>query len=626
MGLRPLVDQRKSKRSPKRKDFRETYNFATNLLLIDVLDDYRADPFSDPIAHTQPGSEGMPAPPLTEERSIENRTPAGQESLQSFVSHAHAHFLRQHRTHLFQLVLIGQEARFIRWDRAGAAVGQRFNYVAHPEFIAGFLWKFAHMTNSQRGMDATVSLASKQETKLFVDAVRSFCDDMDAGTKNGVPVRQLPQARWTLEDSETWPTWKVSVGEGPEGITTDLIVRRPFMFHTEIFSRGTRAYIAYDIRARRLVFLKDTWRVHNDFVESEFETLQQLEENCVPHVPFALDGGDVCDPNKDSGTVQMTKNDVLLEHFPELWCRPDAMPSTHVHHRVVQEIMYPLDDSVSERDFVQALRDALVAIHHAYQKLNINHRDISAGNVMLSADGRGILIDWENAGRENDGDTWSGTWPFVSVKRGLNPRKQRDLVDDLESIFWVLVYLGLRYYATRPDARSTLVLEEAYWDGQGNTLCGATKVSWIKEGIPQSLSFRSPVFDALVRKANMAWTAAYAAEEALARGHGSFPEINTVQCVHDPVQWIGMFETVLWMFAEMAEAGTEDPGLHPPNASQAPLPVPPLPSPAPNPRSPSPKVYNTRAKRKADEEEDRLQRNGGYGPDCPRRSKRIRTK
>ncbi|KAI0090915.1 hypothetical protein BDY19DRAFT_663872 [Irpex rosettiformis] len=41
-------------------------------------------------------------------------------------------FNRQHRTHVFQLLVFGDEARFVRWDRAGASVSGKFNYVEHP--------------------------------------------------------------------------------------------------------------------------------------------------------------------------------------------------------------------------------------------------------------------------------------------------------------------------------------------------------------------------------------------------------------------------------------------------------------------------------------------------------------
>ncbi|KAI0752279.1 hypothetical protein BC629DRAFT_1256541, partial [Irpex lacteus] len=47
-------------------------------------------------------------------------------------SYAEQTFSHQHRTHLFQLLVLGNEIRFIRWDRAGASVSGKFNYVEDP--------------------------------------------------------------------------------------------------------------------------------------------------------------------------------------------------------------------------------------------------------------------------------------------------------------------------------------------------------------------------------------------------------------------------------------------------------------------------------------------------------------
>lgn len=43
-----------------------------------------------------------------------------------------------------------------------------------------------------------------------------------------------------------------------------------------------------------------------------------------------------------------------------------------------------------------------VAIDKAYDSSGLLHRDISYGNVMIAADGRGVLTDWDHAGTKED--------------------------------------------------------------------------------------------------------------------------------------------------------------------------------------------------------------------------------
>lgn len=361
IGVRKQSSSHKRKRQSRRTDFREHYNFATGLLAIDVLEDRAADPFADPFDYMPSGSTA-PFPPLCEQRPLQRPTVAAKNALESFTSRAHSHFLRQHRTHYWQIILLGSEARILRWDHAGAAVSQRFSYTVHSELIATFLWRFAHVDDARRGFDTTASLPSKEETGLFVTAVREFLHNMSAGVKDGAPVRQLTKARCTLdEDTKTWPTWKMHVTNPETGSATDLVVRRAFVFHRDVFSRATRAYIAYDLGARRLVFVKDSWRLARSFPEPEFRTLQQLLAQNIPHIPAALYGGDVCEPGDDgvSGPEHATTNQNFLADT-RYWSHPEAVIIKHMHHRIVQDIAYPIDENVSPRDFVQALHDALI--------------------------------------------------------------------------------------------------------------------------------------------------------------------------------------------------------------------------------------------------------------------------
>ncbi|CAL1696085.1 unnamed protein product [Somion occarium] len=131
------------------------------------------------------------------------------------------------------------------------------------------------------------------------------------------------------------------------------------------------------------------------------------------------------------------------------WRLPcEAMPKL-VHHRLVQELVYPLASVVSSKENLQAIRDAVETIKVARKVGRSLHRDISTGNIMIGKNGRGILNDWDQAIKllSSNAHTYrTGTWAFISVHLLRNPRKPHDVYDDLESAFWVLLSISLEYF------------------------------------------------------------------------------------------------------------------------------------------------------------------------------------
>ncbi|KAI0294370.1 hypothetical protein BC826DRAFT_865491, partial [Russula brevipes] len=88
----------------------------------------------------------------------------------------------------------------------------------------------------------------------------------------------------------------------------------------------------------------------------------------------------------------------------------------------------------------------------AYNKTRILHRDVSAGNILITDKGSGILIDWDLSKKVKEYTepkprlhSRTGTWQFISVARLLDPwSSPHQVSDDLESFFWVLLYQIVR--------------------------------------------------------------------------------------------------------------------------------------------------------------------------------------
>ena len=387
----------------------EYYNFATSLLGIEIRRAPEADPFTEPedyeSSRASPSSGGTPnSPPSSSSKAVppsppsvsraglptshqrsdvspermqqgephqrpdsqtsssgpthhpvERETEEGVVFRRSLVSHAYAQFARQHRTHFFQLILVDRWARFVRWDRSGAVVSSRFDYVLEPAFLCEFLWRFAHLSDERRGLDPTATLASRKEISLFEEAVKAFLSDMEAGLQDGRPLRHLPGAEKTLDPSETYPTWRVRVPKETSSGYMDLIIRRPFAGHSSLLGRATRAYIAYDLHEQRLVFMKDAWRIDHPKLQAESKTYGFLKQHGVPFVPELLSGGDVMS-RKGKPQRTLTQTYAVLA---EEWCRYGGSFERYFHHRVVQDIAYPLDSALDEREFLQAIHDSI---------------------------------------------------------------------------------------------------------------------------------------------------------------------------------------------------------------------------------------------------------------------------
>lgn len=83
------------------------------------------------------------------------------------ISYATEVFARQHRCHCFSVSMSGSRARLMLWDRAGAIATRSFDIKKEPEILCEFVWRFAHMTEAQRGLDMTVKPASPAEEAVF---------------------------------------------------------------------------------------------------------------------------------------------------------------------------------------------------------------------------------------------------------------------------------------------------------------------------------------------------------------------------------------------------------------------------------------------------------------------------
>ncbi|KAI0087816.1 hypothetical protein BDY19DRAFT_1010668 [Irpex rosettiformis] len=373
-------------------------------------------------------------------------------------------FNHQQRTHIFQLLVFGQYARFIFMDHSGAIVSERVDYTTCPGDLGEFFWRMNYMTDKARGVDSTSSRAVNDEKELFTSTVKELLNHMKDPLHK---QRMIPDAELTLDAK--YPVYRMSVREdqvetkeGGRGrkeaevtvATMELLVQRPIFDSVSPLGRSTRGYIAGPVSSKEPLFLKDTWRADQALLKAESEIYRLLEKYGVPRVPRLICGGDV---KEGTGSTQRTICAVWAKRVQnELHLDIVFNPiRDHTHARLVQRLAYPIETATNSKELTQAFDDALMIEAVAKAPGKLLHRDISAGNVMLGdkdGDHIGLLADWDHATETESVDGYkhqlfrTGTWPFMSIALLRDPEKPHDILDDLEAHFWTFVYAALHRF------------------------------------------------------------------------------------------------------------------------------------------------------------------------------------
>ncbi|TFY59278.1 hypothetical protein EVG20_g7847, partial [Dentipellis fragilis] len=234
---------------PKRSDASETPNTNwTNIQLFIERKPHLSDPFHDPA----PGADRK------EHRFVKDSDDA-TESRGQMISYASAQMTMQFRQFCFSISIIkGDEARLMRWDRGGAIVSERFNFVKDPAPLLEFLWRFNHLSPEQRGMDPSVSPATAEEVAMAVEAKIAAEGD---------------------------PVHKMHIKNDADKVDHYYLVSRPTAYSIGVCGRSTRGYIAMDMETKGRVWLKDSWRIDTPEMPKEFKIYEKLREKNVSNVP-----------------------------------------------------------------------------------------------------------------------------------------------------------------------------------------------------------------------------------------------------------------------------------------------------------------------------------------------------
>ncbi|KAI0323657.1 hypothetical protein GY45DRAFT_1222231, partial [Cubamyces sp. BRFM 1775] len=215
------------------------------------------------------------------------------------ISYAEKLFEYQHRTELYMFIIIGRTFRITRWDRSGTLVTRRMDYVSNPQVLCDALWYISQMTNTALGFDPSAERVVRGSTYYTMMNKASFSDISDIDHTERI-LKTLPEdgcvykyVREMFRESlqRNWPRYCLEVPDG-DG-TRSFLVAKPVFQAPGMAGRGTRGYVALDLKTGRFVWLKDAWRTHYELVDQEGAVLATLNEAKVANVPTLICHGDI---------------------------------------------------------------------------------------------------------------------------------------------------------------------------------------------------------------------------------------------------------------------------------------------------------------------------------------------
>ncbi|EED83810.1 predicted protein [Postia placenta Mad-698-R] len=358
----------------------------------------------------------------------------------------------QPRQFCFMVVVAGCYARILRWDRAGAIVSEAFEFVEDPSIMVTFLYNYMTMTQEERGFDTSVVAAPRHEIDEMIAWKVGMVEDGRLSDYHTERFKEAMETKWPIykvtiprEDliSAAELGRKVNKAGAPKDSSQSgsdipaedltLLIGRPLSMSNSPTGRSTIGYVAFDMRGKRLVFMRDSWPLDSPLRTTERTVYKDLWQKRVTNIARPISGGIVKNGDKIHRTItQKYRNTV---HGNDTRAR--------IHFRLITDEVYePLDNCKCSYELILVLSDAI----KGKANIMVKRTGPKVGQVV------GILIDWDlckykdqlNKGSSNP--THSGTWQFSSAMLLQYPMKLRQVSDDLESFVHVLHWTILMWY------------------------------------------------------------------------------------------------------------------------------------------------------------------------------------
>ncbi|KAJ6511928.1 hypothetical protein C8R47DRAFT_673312 [Mycena vitilis] len=377
-------------------------------------------------------------------------------------------------------------ARIFRFDRTGFRATSAFNWLDNPAILPTFFFRLYHLPHGtvtrMDGQDDTISIPTSKDKQRMYDALcaNSFYNKMYATEKDATEHSLWIKAVRFYDDPET--------KERVSKIVNCFTIGPVLSYADGLFSRATHVYrvILKEDEGEdppRIYALKDVWRQACRRPETDFyDAIAKHYEGD----PAALKGMAECHGSIDlslaTGDPAQTWNPSL--HITRSTMEGDPRLERHHTRTLLTPVGTPLKQFTSTKSMVHALYTAVLQHRIAYEA-GVLHRDVSEGNILFEEivepgeDPKGFLLDWDYAeftqeglksfnknfpGRADEHKLYediakslkdmTGTLPFMAIQILANNVAHAPH-HDLESIYWVLVWMILRHTEhTNPEKRN----------------------------------------------------------------------------------------------------------------------------------------------------------------------------
>ncbi|KAJ2538014.1 hypothetical protein GGF49_006146, partial [Coemansia sp. RSA 1853] len=312
---------------------------------------------------------------------------------------------------------------------------------------------------------------------IFVHDKVLSSEAMDVSTSDGRRVFVELLTNWSM--CESWrlgydPTirfdaglkhWEIDVCDSETQLTRSYICASICCSAYSTFGRHTRCFVAHEKTAgpvsasnqdSSMVLIKDSWAQatgpDSDAVCDEVAYLREirdaLADDCALEGTYPrLEAGGVVQI-KYAGGVADDNTQLMLKDIGE---DTRAKVPARIHRRIVMSpVGNPLQRVESADELIVVVGDVMAAHSAIAKQCGLLHRDLSVNNIMFHRDKdgvRGMLIDFNNACRITDMQTaeWqdrTGMLPFMSIGDLELSNVKRTILDDWESLIYILCWLG----------------------------------------------------------------------------------------------------------------------------------------------------------------------------------------
>ncbi|KAF6742769.1 hypothetical protein DFP72DRAFT_829701, partial [Ephemerocybe angulata] len=299
--------------------------------------------------------------------------------------------------------------------------------------------RLVHFDRSGLYFSPYVDIHEDPYTFVKLVAGLTACDEEILGLDTSI--------QWTIDKKtgrKIAGTIEAPSKDGDTAFKYNLCMKTLPFVRPSVRGRGTTCYRAVDPTSGEVYVIKDSWRTESRNPEIEYLKAAHGLDGVVQSIAYQDD----C-----AQTSSFRPKDAGNDSDPEFFNR--------VKSRVVMENHGgPLESFKSRSQLIAAFRDTILGHQNLLLK-GVLHRDIGVHNILLgslnAAPGkRGIIIDLDmamwiarSASSKINDDYRTGLQRFHSIASLL--RKELALVpphdfwDDLESFFYVLLFILLMY-------------------------------------------------------------------------------------------------------------------------------------------------------------------------------------